>query len=170
MAKKKVATKEKKELEGIDDDLFGDEDIASHYPDVAKIKSESPKKPSPASYDDEELMEDEEGFLNEEFMVGEMEPEIKYKYLDLSLSKGTGDNDYSLKVHGQSHGFLNILVKKLLTLEGVNAAAYKVTQIDPPELFVRLEKGFDIKKILHEAISLLREQVNETKKAFNKFM
>jgi DNA-directed RNA polymerase subunit L len=169
MAKKKVATKEKKDLEDMDDDLFGDEDIESHYPDVAKIKSESPKKTSPASYDDEELEEEEE-FLDEDFMVEEMEPEITYKYLDLSLSTGTGENDYSLSVHGQSHGFLNILVKKLLTLEGVNAAAYKVTQIDPPELFVRLEKGFDIKKILHEAISLLRDQVNETKKAFNKIM
>ncbi|MFW9948957.1 MAG: RpoL/Rpb11 RNA polymerase subunit family protein [Candidatus Thorarchaeota archaeon] len=167
MAKKKVEAKEKENLEDIDDNFFDDDDVESHYPEVEKVKVESPKKAPPDSYEDSEIL-DEEGYFGEDLAIEDLEPEITYKYLDLTLNRGTGENDYSLKVKGQSHGLLNALVKHLLTIEGVNVAAYKVTQIDPPELFIRLEKGFDIKDILHKGIDLLRNEIIEVQKAFNK--
>jgi len=167
VAKKKVDLKEKDEVEDLDDDLFDDEDIESHYPDVGKSKPDSLKKPSSDLAEDTQAL-DEEEFLDEDFTIMETEPEITYKYLNLIINRGVTENDYSLKVEGQSHGLLNIFVKHLLNIEGVNTAAYKVTQIDPPELFIRLEKGYKIKDILHKGIDSLRNEISEVQKAFKK--
>jgi DNA-directed RNA polymerase subunit L len=167
VAKKKVDSKEKDELEDLDDNLFDDGDIESHYPDVGKSKQDSAKKtPSDLIEDTQSL--DEEDFLEEDFTIEETEPEITYKYLNLSINRGVTENDYSLKVEGQSHGLLNIFVKHLLDIEGVNTAAYKVTQIDPPELFIRIEKGYKIKDILHKGIDSLRNEISDVQKAFKK--
>jgi DNA-directed RNA polymerase subunit L len=169
MAKKKVDVKEKEELKHIDEDFFDNEDIETHYPDIEKIKSDSSKKPSSDSFEGADVL-DEEELLNEDFSIEESEPEITYKYLNLTLNRGNGENDYTIRVEGQSHGFLNVFVKHLLQVEGVNAAAYKVTQIEAPELFIRLEKGFKIKDILHKGINLLRNEIADAQKSFSKLI
>ena len=157
MAKKKV-----EEVDDLDDDLFEDdeEEVESHYPDV-KPKDEALEEPK---------LPDEEEAEDLEFELEPSEPEQTYKFLKLTLDKGLGENDYSLKVEGQSHGFLNIFVKHLLNTEGINSAAYKVTQIDPPEIFIRLEDGYEIRDVLYKGIDTLRSEVTEAKSTFKKLM
>lgn len=156
MAKKKP--KKEDDLEGLDDDFL--DDIETVYPTL--------KKPKDKQLDDlEREVVDEEGLEEElEYEMEEIPKPPEYKYLNLAIRKGEQENDYRLSVEGQSHGFLNILVKHLLNTEGVNSAAYKVTRIDPPEVFVRLEKGNKIKNILQKAIQSLKNEVDETEKAF----
>ena len=163
MAKKKVV--EEEDLDDEDDDFedFEDEEFESHYPDV-KPKEDSAEEPIPT---DEEDLGEEEDF---EFEIEPSEPEQTYKYLQLTLHKTAGENDYSLKVEGQSHGFLNIFVKHLLTTKGVNSAAYRVTQIEPPEIFIRLEEGYDLKDVLYKGIDALRIEVSEAQTLFKKLM
>ncbi len=86
------------------------------------------------------------------------------------MKKGFRDDDYTLTVEGQSHGFCNIFVQQLLETEGVNSAAYKITKIEPPEIFIRLENGYEIKKILFNAIETLRAEVGKVEKVFKKLM
>jgi len=86
------------------------------------------------------------------------------------LKRGFRDDDYTLSVEGQSHGFCNIYVQHLLETEGVNSAAYKITRIVPPEIFIRLEDGYEIKKILYNAIEKLRAEVGKVEKLFKKLM
>jgi len=86
------------------------------------------------------------------------------------MEKGFRDDDYTLFVEGQSHGFCNIFVQLLLDTEGVNSAAYKITKLVPPEIFIRLEDGYDIKKILYKAIETLRTEVGKVEKVFKKLM
>lgn len=162
MAKKKVEPKEE-ESDIDEEDLFGDEEIESHYPDV----SEDSKKGNDAfSEDFSEEAEDTE--LEEGFEI-DTGPELpEYKYLKLDMQKGVSDNDYTLIVEGQSHGLCNIFVQHLLETEGVNSAAYKITKITPPEIFIRLEEGYKIKKILFKAIETLRAEVTEVQKIFKK--
>ena len=162
MAKKKVV--EEEDLDDEDDDFedFEDEEFESHYPEV-KPKEESVE--DPRTTDEEDL--DEEDF---EFEIEPSEPEQTYKYLQLTLHKTAGENDYSLKVEGQSHGFLNIFVKHLLTTEGVNSAAYRVTQIELPEIFIRLEEGYELKDVLYKGIDALRNEVSEAQTLFKKLM
>jgi DNA-directed RNA polymerase subunit L len=50
----------------------------------------------------------------------------------------------------------------------VNSAAYKITRINPPEIFIRLEDGYEVKKILFKAIENLRAEVTEVQKVFKK--
>ncbi len=154
MAKKKAEPKE----EELDTD---DEEIESHYPDLS---DDSKSKESSVSIDVVDDEEEEEGFEIEP------EPEPEYKFLQLAMKKGFRDDDYSLSVEGQSHGFCNIFVQHLLETEGVNSAAYKITRIDPPEIFIRLEDGYEIKKILYKAIENLRAEVEEAEKVFKKLM
>ena len=162
MAKKKAEPKEEK-LDSDDKDLFDDEKIESHYPDVS---NDSKSKEESVSIDvvDDEAEEEEEGFEIEP------EPEPTYKFLTLAMKKGFRDDDYTLSVEGQSHGFCNIFVQHLLETEGVNSAAYKITKIEPPEIFIRLEDGYEIKKILYNAIENLRAEVGEVQKVFKKLM
>lgn len=162
MAKKKVEPK-KEESDIEDEDLFDDEELESHYPDLLKgTKSGNESLSEDLSEDDEELE------FEEDFEI-ETGPELPdYKYLKLDLKKGVNENDYTLIVEGQSHGFCNILVQHLLETEGVNSAAYKITKITPPEIFIRLEDGYKIKKILLKTIETLRTEVAEVQKIFKK--
>jgi DNA-directed RNA polymerase subunit L len=159
VAKKKVEPKV--EENGTDDeDPFEDEEIESHYPDLTK-DSKSEKE-----IFSEDLLEEEEE--EEDFEV-DTGPELPdYKYLKLDIIRGASDNDYTLSVEGQSHGLCNIFVQHLLDTEGVNSAAYKITIIKPPEIFIRLEDGYEIKKILFKAIETLRNEVTEVQKVFKK--
>ena len=61
-------------------------------------------------------------------------------------------------------------MKHLLNIEGVNAAAYKVTGLVPAQVFIRLEDSekYKIRDILFKAIEALREEVLETQKVFKK--
>jgi DNA-directed RNA polymerase subunit L len=162
MAKKKVPKKEEDSEEDLGEfmeELLEEEEVESVYPKVeAKKGVESVPPP------DEEIIEEEEFELEEEPLFPD------YKYLNLSLNKGQGENDYELIVEGQSHGFCNILVKHLLNIEGVNIAAYKATNIYPAQIFIRLEnsKNYKIKDILHKGIESLREEVLEVQKIFKK--
>lgn len=162
MAKKKVPKKEEDSKEDLDEfmeELLEEEEVESVYPKV-EDKKDVESIPSP----DEEIVEEEEFELEEEPLFPD------YKYLNLSLNKGKGENDYELIVEGQSHGFCNILVKHLLNIEGVNIAAYKATNINPAQIFIRLEnsKKYKIKDILHKGIESLREEVLEVQKIFKK--
>lgn len=170
MAKKKVEPKEENdtELTGLEDNLIDESE--SEYPKLDKegISKKPSKELSP---DTEEDIKEEAFDEDLEFEYEEEEPQpIEYKFLDLSIVKGLKDNDYKLMIEGQSHGFCNILVKHLLQIEGVKSAAYKVTQIDPPEVFLRIEEGFDIKEILHKGIDGLKGEVNEVQQSFKNLM
>ena len=162
MAKKKAEPKEEN-IDTDDKDPFDNEKIESHYPDLS---DDSKSKEESVSIDvvDEEDEEEEEGFEIEP------EPEPTYKFLTLSMEKGFRDDDYTLFVEGQSHGFCNIFVQHLLETEGVNSAAYKITKLVPPEIFIRLEDGYEIKKILFNAIETLRAEVGKVEKVFKKLM
>ncbi len=162
MAKKKSEPKEEDELEEIDDDLL--EDGESVYPSLGR-KNGKIKDEEQFSLEDDEILEEEY-----EYEIEPLPKQPKYKYLNLTLSKGKKEKDYKLAVEGQSHGFLNILVKHLLNIEGVKSVAYKVTRIDPPEVFIRMEDGYKIKEVLHKGIQLLRNDVNEVQKLFKTLM
>ena len=162
MAKKKAEPKEEN-LGTNDKDSLDDEEIKSHYPDVS---NDSKSKEESVSID---VVDDEEEEEEEDFDI-EPEPEPTYKFLTLALEKGVRDADYVLSVEGQSHGFCNIFVQLLLETEGVNSAAYKITKLVPPEIFIRLEDGYEIKKILYNAIEILRAEVGKVEKVFKKLM
>ncbi len=162
MGKKKAVKKEETDEDEIDD--FGDEfleddEIESIYPKL-KEKNETETKP----------MSLEEPIEEEEFEF-ELEEEARfpdYKYLNIKIKKGRGINDYELFIEGQSHGLCNILVKHLLNIEGVNIAAYKYTKLEPATIYIRLEKNYQIKDVLHKGIELLREEVVKVQKLFKK--
>ena len=165
MAKKKAEPKEEK-LDSDDKDSSDDEKIESHYPDVSNDSKSKEESVAIDVVDDNEDEEEEE----ESYEV-EPEPEPTYKYLTLTMKKeGARDDDYVLSVEGQSHGFCNIFVQLLLETEGVNSAAYKITKLVPPEIFIRLEDGYEIKKILYNTIETLRTEVGKVEKVFKKLM
>ena len=170
MAKKKVVPEEDEdELDDFGKDLFDGEEIESEYPQIGKNKEQQ----TPDQEEDLAGLDDgEAGLEGEEDDFEEPEgPEIPiYKYLDLDLKKGEGENDYKLLVTGQSHGFCNVLVKHLLKIQGVKAAAYQVTQIDPPVIFIRIEEGKKIRNIIHKGIEALREEVSGVEQLFSKLM
>ncbi len=165
MAKKKKVEPEEDEFEVDEFDELEDEEIEIAVPIIKKEPKEKllDSVPSPA-----ESAAQEEVVFEEEIEGYEPEVEEKrtYKYLNLSLQKGLTENDYELRIEGQSHGFCNILVKRLLEIEGVNIAAYKITGIEPPQVFIRLENGYDIKEILYKGVEALREEVVEVQKLF----
>jgi len=162
VAKKKVEPKE--EESDIDEkDLVDDEEIESHYPDTSKDSKNGSDAVSGDASEETDETELEEDF---EIETGPVLPE--YKYLKLGMKKGLSDKDFTLIIEGQSHGFCNIFVGHLLKTEGVNSAAYKITKIVPPEIFIRLEDGYKIKKILFKAIETLRTEVTEVQKTFKK--
>ena len=165
MAKKKTvkSNEEEDEIDEIDDDLLEGE-IEGIYPKLKKKESKD------RLTEDAEILES-----SEEELEYEMEEEIElptYKYLDLKLNKISGSNDYELIVEGQSHGFCNIFVKHLLKIEGVNIAAYKVTGLESPKIFIRVEdsKKYNIIDILNKGIELLRQEVEEVQKVFKKLI
>ncbi|MFW9945628.1 MAG: RpoL/Rpb11 RNA polymerase subunit family protein [Candidatus Odinarchaeota archaeon] len=162
MAKKKSKPKEEDELDELDDDLL--EDVDSIYPSLGR-KNDKIKEGEQFSTEDDEILEEEYRYEMEE-----LPKQPEYKYLNLTLSKGKKENDYKLAVEGQSPGFLNILVKHLLKIEGVKSAAYKVTRIDPPEVFIRIEEGYKIKQVLRNGIESLKNDVNEVQKLFKILM
>ncbi|MFW9826745.1 MAG: RpoL/Rpb11 RNA polymerase subunit family protein [Candidatus Thorarchaeota archaeon] len=166
MAKKKAVKAEEtaeNDLDEIDEELLDDEEIENIYP---KLKEKEQVKPTPPS--DDEYVEE----LEEEFEEEEEARFPSYKYLDVGIMKGIGENDYEVTIEGQSHGFCNILVKHLLEVEGVNMAAYKVNNVELPKIFIRLEnsKTYKIKDILNKGIESLREEVLEVQKKFKKFL
>jgi DNA-directed RNA polymerase subunit L len=165
MAKKKTvkSNEDEDEIDEIDDDLLEGE-IEGIYPKLKKKESKD------RLTEDAEILES-----SEEELEYEMEEEIElptYKYLDLKLNKTSGLNDYELIVEGQSHGFCNIFVKHLLKIEGVNIAAYKVTGLESPKIFIRVEdsKKYNIIDILNKGIELLRQEVEEVQKVFKKLI
>ncbi len=163
MAKKKAVKpteNDEEELDDFVDEFLEDDEIESVYPKIKEKKDAD----APTSLEEGEEEEDMEFEIEEEPRFPD------YKYLNLEIKKGVGDNDYELFVEGQSHGFCNILVKHLLTIEGVNLAAYKYTKLEPATIFIRLEKNYKIKDILHKGIELLREEVIEVKKLFQKLI
>ena len=170
MAKKKVGPKEEdSKLEDIEEDIFDKEDIDSHYPDVSNESVKKEETPSAETLEQTEKVKSEEE-VEEEV---EQAPELpEYTILKLNLISGPGDNDHTLTLEGQSHGFCNIFVKHLLTIEGVKAAAYKITEIalSPPQIFIRLEDGYKLKEIFYKGIDALRNEVAETQKVFKKLM
>ncbi len=170
MAKKKVVPEEDEdELDDFGKDLFDDEEIEGEYPKIGKKEEKKFKEDVGIStdYDEEETELSEEEF---EFEEPEGPEKPTYKYLDLEIKKGEGKNDYKLLIEGQSHGFCNILVKHLLLLKEVKAAAYQVTHIDPPVVFIRIEEGKKIKNVINKGIEALRNEVSEVEKVFSKLM
>ncbi len=162
--KKKKVEPVEDELKEFEDDSLEENNIESVYPKLEKDQEKVPDASNTAIEDDVEALDEELGFEPEE-------PEVPYyKYMNLSITRGTTANDYELIIEGQSHGFCNIFVKHLLKTAGVNIAAYKITGIVPPQVFIRLEDGCNIKDILHESINSLREEVLEVEKIFSKLM
>jgi len=172
MAKKKIEPKEEDgDLEDIKEDLFDKEDIDSHYPEVSNESVKKDETPPAETLEKTEKGESEEEGEEEEEV--EQAPELpEYTILELNIISGPGDNDYTLTLKGQSHGFCNIFVKHLLTIEGVIAAAYKITEIaiSPPQIFIRLEDGYKLKEIFSKGIDALRNEIAVTQKVFKKLM
>jgi len=163
MAKKKVVKKVKDEELDEFEDQFLDEDIEIEYPKLQEV--ETKEKIKSISEEDISPEEDFEFELEEEARFPD------YKYLNLNLMKGIGVNDYEIIIEGQSHGFCNILVKHLLNIEGVNAAAYKISSdIEPPKIFIRLDnsQNYQIKDILNKSLEALREEVISVQNLFKK--
>ena len=165
MAKKSAKKTPADDLEEDFSDLE-EEEIEIALPKIDKgIKKEAKEIP----IDIDEISE--EDYDQELELELEEEPEIPdYKYVKLNIHKGLAENDYELDLIGQSHGLCNILVKYLLNTEGVKLAAYKITNIDPPKIFIRLKNGHKIKDILYKSIESLREEVIEIEKLFQKLM
>jgi len=162
MAKKKK-DQEEDDFEELDE--FETQEIESVYPTITRKTKAEEEKESAESEEEitEELLE---GEFDEELEIGRPEEEKDYKYLKLEIRRGKGENEFEVYVHGQSHGFLNVFVKVLLNTEGVRIAAYKVTRIETPRIFLKIEDGYKIKEILRIAINDLREQVEEVKELF----
>jgi DNA-directed RNA polymerase subunit L len=170
VAKKKVEPKEEdSDLEDIEEDVFDKEDIDSHYPAVSDGSVKKDETSLAGTPESAEKVESEDESEEEV----EPAPELpEHTILKLNVINGPGDNDYTLTLEGQSHGFCNIFVKHLLSIEGVIAAAYKITEIaiSPPQIFIRLEDGYKLKKIFLKGIDSLRNEVDETQKLFKKLM
>ena len=167
MAKKIIKKESEEEIE---DDLgdLEDEEIEIELPKITKKSPEDEKKLEETFSMASELGEEED----EEDLEFELEkkPEFPdYKYLDLKINELT-ENNYEIEIIGQSHGFCNILVKHLLNIEGVNIAAYKMTGLEPPKIYLSLINGHKIKDILYKGIESLREEVVEVEKYFQKLM
>ncbi|HEA70659.1 hypothetical protein LCGC14_0830060 [marine sediment metagenome] len=162
MAKKKPTTPEEgnDDVDELEDEFFEEDD--KETPELTK-KGES-EEIIPTSGEEDTEPEEEPYEIEEEPRFTD------YKYLKLKLTKTLNEDDYELSVVGQSHGFCNIYVNHLLTTEGVNAAAYKVTGIEPAQIFIRLEqdKKYKIKDILFQAIESLRKEVVEAQNTFQK--
>jgi len=168
VAKKKDSSKDKQEeIDELGEDLLDDEEVESVYPKVEKTKEKQIQNEEEESsiFDDEAAPLGEEEF---EFEEPEGPERPTYKYLNLELKKGEGVNDYKLLVEGQSHGFCNVLVKHLLNIDGVKVAAYQVTRIDPPVIFIRIEEGKKIKNLIHKGIEALRNEVSDVESLFSK--
>ncbi len=157
----------KKNIKPEEDENFEEEVedfVESVYPDIDKKTSETDEATEESTSESEEDEYDLDAELDEQAEV------IDYKYLKLVLRRKTLDNDYELDIIGQSHGFCNIFVNHLLIIEGVNMAAYKVTRIEPPKVYLRLNDGYKIKDILYKGIESLREEIVEVQKTFQKLM
>jgi len=170
MAKKKKEESEEEELPDLEDDIsdLEDEEIA-----LPKIEKKEPEK-------EEEIAETptvdsgaEEGEDDEYDLLTDEEPEViikDYKFVKPNIIKGVNEFDYELIMEGQSHGFCNILVKYLLDIDGVNIAAYKITNIDHPKIFLRIKDGYKIKDIIFKGISALQDELTVVEKTFSKLM
>jgi DNA-directed RNA polymerase subunit L len=132
------------EDDDLGDDLFGD----SQAEDAAALLQE-------------QVLEDFPDYEEEE----EVEP---YKHLRLRLHSKRGTH-YKIAVMHQSHGFLNLLVGKLLAIEGVDFAAYKLTTINDPIVSVRLDpdRNLRIQDVLNEAADRVLKEVDEFGKALS---
>ncbi len=167
MAKKRIKKESEEELEDDIGDLE-EEEVEIELPKITKKSRKDEKELEDTFSITSELGEEED----EEELEFELEkkPEFPdYKYLDLKIYEVT-ENNYEIEIIGQSHGFCNILVKHLLDIEGVNIAAYKMTGLEPPKIYLSLKNGHKIKEILHKGIESLREEVLEVKKHFQKLM
>jgi DNA-directed RNA polymerase subunit L len=165
MAKKKKSESDE-DLDEID--ALESQEIESIYPTMSKTE----EREEEGEIESMEMGEIGEEELEEEFGVPieEEEEEKKYKYVDVSILEGKKENDYEVRVIGQSHGFCNVLVKHLLNMDGVILAAYKDTNLNPSQIFIRLEDGYKIKEILRQSISSLREEVLEVQELFKKLV
>ena len=162
MAKKKEEANE----DGFDDlEGLNSGEIESVYPKLEKSKKES-KSDDLGVVDDSSEEEEEE----EEFVEPIQDDTPTYKYLDLEITEKEGNNNYEIYIEGQSHGFLNVFVKLLLDLEGVDIAAYKKNNLQSPMIFLKLNDGYKIKEILREGINNLRDEVIDVQKIFKKLM
>ncbi|TFG20876.1 MAG: hypothetical protein EU529_14225 [Promethearchaeota archaeon] len=167
MAKKRIKKESEEELEDDIGDLE-EEEVEIELPKITK-KSPKDEKELEETFSITSELEEEEDEEELEFEL-EKKPEFPdYKYLDLKIHEVT-ENNYEIEIIGQSHGFCNILVKHLLNIEGVNIAAYKMTGLEPPKIYLSLKNGHKIKDILHKGIESLREEVIEVKKHFQKLM
>ena len=135
--------------------------------DLNLFDDDAQKLPPETSGEDAENLDDDD---EEEDFEEEIIEKKDYRHVKLELTKGLNENDHVLLLEGQSHGFCNLFVKQLLPLKGLISAAYRITSVKPPEIFIRLEDGYKIKEILFEAIESLRNEGQEAQEIFKKLM
>ncbi|MHA1674504.1 MAG: RpoL/Rpb11 RNA polymerase subunit family protein [Promethearchaeota archaeon] len=102
-----------------------------------------------------------------DLLSSQLEEEIQgreFKYMQIQIEKDN-DKEYYIIVRHQSHGFMNYLVSQVLKCKGVDFVAYKITSLDPPKLYVRVEEGLDIKAVLKEALGKMRTEWKGMKNA-----
>ena len=170
MTKKKKEESEEEELPDLEDDIsdLEDEEIA-----LPKIEKKEPEEEEEVAQTPEVSSETEEGEEDEYDLLTDEEPEViikDYKFIKPNIIKGVNEYDYELIMEGQSHGFCNILVKHLLNIDGVNIAAYKITNIDLPKIFLRIQEGFQIKDIVFKGIAALKDELASVEKVFSELM
>ena len=170
MAKKKKEESEEEELPDFEEDIsdLEDEEIA-----LPKIEKKEPEEEEEVAQTPAVSSETGEGEEDEYDLLTDEEPEViikDYKFIKPNIIKGVNEYDYELIMEGQSHGFCNILVKHLLNIDGVNIAAYKITNIDLPKIFLRIQEGFQIKDIVFKGIAALKDELDSVEKVFSELM
>jgi len=170
MTKKKKEESEEEELPDFEDDISDLEDEEIALPKIEKKETEEEEE---VAQTPEVSSETEEGEEDEYDLLTDEEPEViikDYKFIKPNIIKGVNEYDYELIMEGQSHGFCNILVKHLLNIDGVNIAAYKITNIDLPKIFLRIQEGFQIKDIVFKGIAALKDELASVEKVFSELM
>jgi len=163
MAKKK---QKKEEIEeDLDEGLFGDDsldDIGIVDSEEFMGEGEGPAIPADFKVPDEKL--DVERRLKRKLSEELEETQENYKHLQVNIIS-LGKNEYMVIIRHQGHGFLNYFTSKILKIKGVEYAAYKVTNLDHPRIYIHTDGSKEIKNILKEAVKKMKIELKGLRNA-----
>ena len=91
-----------------------------------------------------------------------------YKHLDVAIDE-MDTNEYVVHVLHQSHGFMNYMISKVLSIKGVTYAAYKLTSLEPPKMRIRPDGSKDIKAVLKEVAKKMNIELKGLANAIKDF-
>lgn len=170
---------EEEEIEDLEDELLGDveEELEDEKLEELKIddKSKAPAVPvtvpspmipkaAPVKKTSSPMVLTKDDVEKPEEEIEETEKKRDYKHLEINIEEIAKD-EYIVYILHQSHGFLNYMVSKLLKIKGVVFAAYKISSIDHPNIYIKIDGTKDIKNILNEVIKIMRIEIGGLKNA-----